>query len=161
MWGAHRWEGKAALCSGEKSAWDPAWVGSLHPASRCRGLSSYGAAATGSFDSAAMTGSFGAAQGRHTGRRGVEGWGRGGQTHGAVGHGGQLGGDGLADAVVGLLHVLAQQLSQAGLHRVQAELVLGALLGAAQVGGQQHLRQEADKKRVCSARVCQLFISAL
>jgi hypothetical protein len=65
--------------------------------------------------------------------------------HLAVAHGGELVGDGGADAVVGLEHGGAQQLGEAGDNGGQAELVLGALLGAAQVGGQQHLGAVVDQ----------------
>lgn len=56
------------------------------------------------------------------------------------------GGDRVADAVVDLGHLGAlEQLLQARHDRVEAELVLGAVLGPAEVRGQQHLGAVVDE----------------
>ena len=59
--------------------------------------------------------------------------------HGAVGHGGHGGLDVGADAVVDLADLHAEELGEAGHDGVEAELVLRAVLGAAEVGGHEDL----------------------
>ena len=62
------------------------------------------------------------------------------EEHVAVGHLADARGDAVADAVRRHHDVLAEQLRQARSHGAERELVLGAVLRAAQVGRQQHLR---------------------
>mmetsp|Transcript_11079 Transcript_11079/g.26960 ORF Transcript_11079/g.26960 Transcript_11079/m.26960 type:complete len:493 (+) Transcript_11079:174-1652(+) len=67
------------------------------------------------------------------------------QQHGAGRHGGARLGNDLAHAVVDLGDRAGQQLGQAHAHGGEPELVLWALRGAAQVGGDHHLGAHLDE----------------